>query len=168
MSAATTFTWIGSLEAPARRPSLDDIGGDSLEERAPYPPKDGTKPYADQLNERARQIRGAAATIPAAVVYVRFNAGAPIVDDVITVDSNLTTSDFDVIDNGAGDTTIEWRTYLLPPMSVRPLLTLSDDVEIDRFRVFTDTPSGADMTAIRVVTKLITVATDCAFTVAIF
>lgn len=168
MSAATSFTWHGSVSEPARRPSIDDLGGDSMIDHARKPPaKDGTMPYADQLNERARAIRGANATCPAAIVYVRFNAGAPLVDDVQCVDSELVIDDFTVTDNAAGDTTIEWDTYKLPPM-MRATVSVAEDVEIDRARVYTVAGSTASKSAVRVKTKLGAVGTDSAVVVTIY
>lgn len=169
MTASPTFTWHGTPSEPARRPSLAELGGDAMEDDVTDPPEyDGTMLYAAQMNERGRAIRGANATCPSAVLYIRFNAGAPLVDDVITVDDALATGDFVLTDNGDGDTTIEWLTYKLPPLSVRPAVSLSEDVEIDRVRAYTVAASAADKTAVRVKTKLGATGTNCAVVVTIY
>lgn len=166
MSASTTYTFEGTAENPARRPSLDDIGGDELEEHPQFPPnKSGKMPYADQLNERARQIRGAAGTGAFCTLHVRFAAGAPTIESVQARNSALSAGDFTLTDNADGDTTIEWLSYKLPPL-VLAKLSLYQDVEIDRQRVYSTTSSSpSTKTAVRVKTKLGATPTDCAFVV---
>lgn len=121
MAALTTLSW--DLLAPAggpRRPSLDDVGSALLADHATRPPDKSTMPYADQLNQWARQIEAFGKIIGFVGFSVEFIAGAPTVVAFTCPSTLVSLSTFIETDNGAGDTTITWPANTFPPPLLRP------------------------------------------------
>lgn len=144
-----------------RRPTVDDLGGASFEDDPTMPPVPPHEKGARAENQQERVLAGVCQTAFALAVLVEFSDGAPVLAGFASPSTRLQTGDFTITDNGDGDTTIEWPAGMLPERVVGPLLTLNGDVEIDRQRAIL----GADGLSVRVVTKLGSTGTDCAFTV---
>jgi hypothetical protein len=162
MTAATTYTYDDN---PPRRASLEDLGGDDFENDPAEPPDRVTMPNAEEANEKARHIAGLNRVNPTAKLWVTFPAGTPTINLVRGMRTELVAADFTVVDNGAGDTTIHWASSKLPTPLFPPMVTLVDDVEIDRVRAYLEAV-GANQ-GVRVKTKLGATGTDCAFVIEI-
>lgn len=161
MSASADYTWDIS---PARRPSLDDLGGDAKENDLAFPPDPVLMPTAEEHNQFANQLHGLARVGFSCLVHVIYTAGAPSVAEVAAMGNNVTTGSFTLTDNGNGDTTIQWASGLLPPGGMPPLVWLAaDDAALH--------PTGEWVTGteIRVRTRdNANVLTDFDFVIAIF
>jgi len=163
MAAATFLTWDGlsgaSPEVP-RRPSTDDMGGDDLIDDTENPP--GTDmPTAGGWNQKVDQIAALARVVSPCKISIRFSIGVPYVYKFATAASSaaITISTFTVTDNGTGDTSITWPANTFPPHEVEPhSLTITEDVEIDRARIYSIT------NGVRIKTKLGATATNANFT----
>jgi hypothetical protein len=105
--------------ATAHRPSLDDLGGDQKLEDTGAPPLAGD-PRACEWNNFSRLHAAFARMLPAARVTVNFAAGAPFVETLLSMGTELAATDFTVTDNGTGDTTLTWAVGKLPSMSAQP------------------------------------------------
>lgn len=126
MAAAVQLTWDIT---PPRRPSLDDVGGATLADHAAAPPSKATMPYADQLNQWAKQIERLAALSGAFGLSVTFSGGgAPSVAQYTAMRTTTVNADFTVTDNGTGDTTIAWPASTFPTSVLGPLGSLNDGV----------------------------------------
>jgi hypothetical protein len=133
MSAAVRLTFDpviveGVVTEAATRPSMEDLGGGVLRDDSSNPPsKDGSMPYADQLNQWAKQLFGLGKMEPSARMSVAFLAGDPFIAKLTTPSGILTADDFTVTDNGVGLTTISWAAGKLPPVECDPGYWLRDD-----------------------------------------
>ncbi len=141
------------------RPGVDELGGGSHENvtksRDPR-----TVPDADLSNQLVRQIVSQASLTPSVRLQVTFAAGVPSVSGLVALNTTLVAADFTLTDNGAGDTSLTLTKYV--GEQLRPLeLTVAEDVEIDRDRVFAITNGW------RVKTKLGATGTDAAFVLAL-
>jgi len=117
MAAATSLTFD---IAPARRPSLEDIGGAAtLDDASKPPPKDGTHLYADLVNQLQRQVQALAKMIPSARIYCS-NSGTPALVLLETASTTLVGGDFTITDSGVGITTISWTAGKLPALGTQP------------------------------------------------
>lgn len=124
MAAAVQLTW--DIDPP-RRPSLDDVGGATLEDHASKPPSKATMPYAAQLNQWAKQVERLAALVPSFGVTVTFSGGgAPSVTQFTAMRTTVENADFTVTDNGTGDITIEWPAGTFPTSVLGPMAALND------------------------------------------
>ncbi len=105
------------------RPSLDDVGGDSIED-FPGQPTDPRYWVTDKdENQRNQLLHGMAKVTPATIISVRFSGGAPFIykhSQVRTSDATLTPAD-----NGVGDTTITWAANSFPPELVEPRVSIN-------------------------------------------
>jgi hypothetical protein len=97
----------------ARRPSVDDVGGATIEDESPFPDK-GSMIYADLLNQLQRQSAAQGAVADAARISIHFASGTPVVAGATGPGTEVVTSLFTVTDNGTGDTTITWPAGALP------------------------------------------------------
>jgi hypothetical protein len=146
-------------QAAWHRPGVDELGGGS-QENVTKPRDPRMVPDADAFNQLARQIVAQATLAPSVRLQVEFVGGVPSITGLIALNTTLVAGDFTVIDNGLGDTTITLATYV--GETLRPLeLTVADDIEIDRARVF-PVSNGWN-----VKTKLGAVGTDVAFVLAL-
>lgn len=124
MAAPAELTW--DIDPP-RRPSLDDVGGATLQDHASKPPDKATMPYADQLNQWAKQVERLAACIPVAILSIHFDTGTPSVKLFTAMRTTVEISDFTVTDNGNGDTTITWPANTFPTPVTYPMVSINDD-----------------------------------------
>lgn len=152
----------GGTAVPAR-PSLDDLGGADLEDDQEYPPDPETDPTAAAWNQRARVHSAHAKVVPVMLLSVRFVAGAPTVEDFSSTSSTLVAGDLVITDNGDGDTSVAVPADTLPLPIAKPMLSIWEDVEIDRQRAV-----YVSATEVRVKTKLGAVGTDAGFQLAWF
>lgn len=144
-----------------RRPSVDDLGGAAFEDDEGLPPVPPYEKGASAENQQERVLAGICQTIFTLVVSVEFSSGDPVLAGFSTTSTLLDSDDITIEDDGAGNTHITWPANMLPSRNVGPMLTLNEDVEIDRFRAVMD----GDGLGVVVKTKLSTTGTDCAFTV---
>lgn len=108
------------------RPSLDNLGGNTKVDDQDYPPS-SEEPSADEHNRFAECIALAMACIPTVMMTVTFSSGAPIYAKFWAANSNLTSADFPLTDNGAGDTTISWAANIIPPTRTDPMPGLNEN-----------------------------------------
>lgn len=141
----------------ACRPSLAQIGDAELEDDDEFPPvHDGSEPYADQLNQRAMQIHGAAKMIPSAKFTVAWSGPTPDIVFFKCPGETQVKSDFTIAaaGGGTGEFTITFTSTKLPPPGADPTVTcnaLSDAVGVATISV--DSPS-AGLTQVHVQTRV--------------
>lgn len=127
--AIETLTWdLDAADGGPRRPSLDDVGGATLEDDAKYPPDRSRMPYAAMLDQLQKQAAAVGAVVESLVLSVEFSGGTPAAVAFTCPRTGLELSDFDVNDNGVGDTTITWPADTFPPELTRPELTINEDI----------------------------------------
>lgn len=145
------------------RPAIAELGGGAFQDHPTRPPDVTTQPSAGMFNQATKQIVALSGVAPSLKIQVEFVAGVPSITQLVALGTAITMSTFAalgglIVDNGPGDTEIRLPVSLLPAQLTRPSgLTIVEDVEIDRARVF---PVAAGW---RVKTKLGTVGTDAAF-----
>jgi hypothetical protein len=126
--ALAELSWeLAAGDGGPRRPSLADVGGAKLEDDTKRPPNRSKHPYANQLNQWAKQIAAMGQVVPSLILSVEITAGAPAVVAFACPRGDLEIGDFTVTDNGTGDTTITWPADTLPPELTRPELTINQD-----------------------------------------
>jgi hypothetical protein len=165
MPSSNTLTFD---QTTPHRPALSELGGGAKENDVKYPPNPAKHPTAEDFNQFSKLLEALGKMTPLARLWVTINAGTPSVSIVQAPGSAVDASDFNVVDNGAGDTTIWWTTGSggsLPAAAGVGALTQTDDVEIDRIRAQLTTHSGNP--AVRVKTKLGASGTDANFMVEI-
>lgn len=115
---------------PPRRPSLEDFGGDELEDDPDDPPDPATMP--DAASEiTARQFRAAVGVvIVAAMVEVTFTAGTPAVSRVDSVRGlvNGHPEVFTVTHPGTGHVKLAWTADTFPPDGPAPRAFIIENV----------------------------------------
>lgn len=128
MPAVETLTWdIAAIDGGPRRPSLEDVGGATLQDDAMYPPDPTTMPYAAQLNQLQKQAAAVGEVVPALVFSVEFTAGDPIIVSASGPRTSLVIADLTPTDNGVGDTTITWPANTFPPEVAGPEVSINED-----------------------------------------
>ena len=158
MAASSDLTY--NLSVP-RRPGLDDFNGAAKENDLEVP-NPTTDPSAEEYNQLCKQAVALAKVAPMCLIEVRFNAGAPVVERVISTSDNVDASDITPTDNGDGDTSLNWAANTFPAAAVRATAAIVDDVEIDRVRAMPIT------NGVQVKTKLGATGTDVRFVVTIY
>lgn len=153
---------------PPHRAALNELGGGAKENNAKYPPDPAKHPTAEDFNQMSKQLEAVNRVMPLAILWVRTNAGSPVIDTVMAAGSTIVPGDFTPVDNGAGDITIWWTTGTNGklPAATGVKASQTDDVEIDRIRAFLTSVSGNP--AARVKTKLGAAGTDCNFCLEIY
>lgn len=131
--APAELTWDIS---PPRRPSLSDLGNAAIQDHASKPPDKATMPYADQLNQWAKQLERLAAMIEGVGLSITFAAGTPSVSQFVAMRTTTVIGDFTVTDNGAGDTTITWPANTFPPSVLGPIVSINSDSDALAPRAF--------------------------------
>jgi hypothetical protein len=116
MTAVAEYPYDATI---AYRPSVEDLGGDALENHATYPPAAG-EPSAEAWDNFVRLHAAVARMLPSASITLNFAAGAPFIESLVTMGTGLIASDFTLTDNGAGSTTIAWVAGKLPAMARQP------------------------------------------------
>jgi hypothetical protein len=132
ITAPETLTWdIAAVDGGPRRPSLEDLGGATLEDDALYPPDPATMPYAKQLNQWAKQLEAVAAIVPFVAFSVQFFAGVPTIVAFTCPRRTgvLILGTTGVTDLGDGDTSITWPAGTFPPALLKPECTINEDIE---------------------------------------
>jgi hypothetical protein len=125
MSSRPTWnTWEGGTgdegtELP-RRPSVDDLGGDTKLDNYEEPPDDAEHFTAQGWNQLVKQVAALARVTPAAKLEVRFNSGAPYIARVASPRADVAPSTFTPTDHGAGDVSITWPADTFPPTVCSP------------------------------------------------
>lgn len=124
LTAPNDLTWDIT---PPRRPSLQDCGEALHENDTAYPPTGPIEPYAEELNQWAKQISRMGGVVPAAILYVTFAGGNPGVTQFVAMPTGVTLSTFTLTDNGPGDTSITWPAGTFPTSVMWPSATIADD-----------------------------------------
>jgi hypothetical protein len=170
MTASNTLTFD---QDPPHRPALSELGGATKENDPVFPPDPVIHPTAEEFNQLQKQAEAFGRVAPLARIWVTFSAGTPSIAAVQALGSAVVASSFTLVDNGAGDTTIWWRTGAGAPAGALPpttgggcVVSQTDDVEIDRIRAFLTTVSSNP--AVRVKTKLGATGTDANFVVEVY
>src|SRR4051812_19957722 len=112
---------------PARRPSLDDVGGASFEDDLEFPPNPETDPSAAMMNAVTSLVAAYGAVIYHTVLSIRFANGSPSISALSCVRKEVTAATFKVAHNGNGDTSITWPEGTLPPASTQPTGSMNID-----------------------------------------
>lgn len=120
MAAEETYTWdVDTADGGARRAASADLGGSTMTDDANYPPDKSREPHADLFKQQTAQLAGLNRICPAAILEVT-NSGAPSISYVAAMGTTVDASVFDVTDDGAGNTLIEWTRGVLPTAYLRP------------------------------------------------
>jgi len=166
MPAVDTLTFDDN---PPHRAALVELGGAGKENSTDFPPNAVKHPTAQEFNQYAKQIAAFNRMTPLARLFIRIAGGVPSVLAVQAAGSTIATTDFTVVDNAAGDTTVWWTTGTggkLPAALGVGGLTITEDIAITEQRAILTSVSGNP--AVRVVTKAGGVATDASYTVEIY
>ncbi len=123
MAAEPVKTWDIS---PARRPSLQDVGGATLIDDADNPPDAATMPHADQLNQLQYQAEAASRMVSCAAMDI-VNSGSPSISRLSAPGTNLVPASFTVTLVGAGHVRIVWTAGALPTSTVNPKVQMTTD-----------------------------------------
>lgn len=122
--------------SPARRPGPLDFNGFGLKNRADAPPDPTRFPTANLLNGEGYMAQGIGAVIPNAVISVKFQGGAPVIDYGATV-AGVSNGTLAPIPNagitiertpggaGAGDVFLYWAAGTFPPPAYHPTAGLN-------------------------------------------
>src|SRR5262249_8966247 len=103
---------------------------DGLHENDPaYPPIAPEMPYAEELNQWAKQIPRLAGVVPAAAFSVTFSGGTPSISQFVAMPTGPELASFTVTDNGSGDTTISWAAGTFPTSVLAPTVTMNSDAQ---------------------------------------
>lgn len=100
-------------ETPARRPTVEDLGG-AQKIDGPVPPNAVTMCTAHDLNEFGLVGAGVAGVCPLAIIVVAQAAGAYTIQSVRAPGSNVIAGTFTPTKNGTGDITVAWTAGALP------------------------------------------------------
>lgn len=167
MPAVDTLTFDDN---PPHRAALAELGGGAKENSADFPPNPVKHPTAQEFNQFGKQHEAFNRMVPLARLFIRFSAGTPSVYAVQAPGSTVVTTDFTIVDNGNGDTTVWWTTGTggkLPPAVGVGNLTVTSDVAIVEQRAFLTSVGGNP--AVQVKTKITgAVGTDANYTVEIY
>jgi hypothetical protein len=123
MAAEETLTWeISIADGGARRPTIADLGGADFVDDDDYPPpRDGSEPYATEYNATKKTVAAVARVVPNAILTIDFDGGAPFIDKLMAASTNLTAADFTLVDDGVGQTRIQWAAGTLPEIVCDPI-----------------------------------------------
>jgi hypothetical protein len=120
MAAEEIYTWdVDTADGGARRAASADLGGSTMTDDANYPPDKSREPHADLFKQQTAQLAGLNRICPAAILEVT-NSGTPSISYVAAMGTTVDASVFDVTDEGAGITLIEWTRGVLPTAYLRP------------------------------------------------
>src|SRR5437868_3220887 len=95
---------------PPHRPAISELGGAAKENNPKRPPDPVKHPTAEEWNHFAKLLAKLGATMYLARLYVKFSGGTPSIQNVMSPRGDILVSDFIVVDVGAGDTKISWKT----------------------------------------------------------
>lgn len=100
-------------ESPARRPTVEDLGG-GAKINGPVAPNPVTMVTADDANNWGLVGAGVAGVCPLAIVVVTQSGGTYSVASVRAPGSGVVSGSFTVTKNGTGDVTLSWTSGALP------------------------------------------------------
>lgn len=106
----TTITY---KQSPPRRPTIGDLDGGQLVDDPEFPPDPGD-PSAGAANQRDMLLVAQQGMAEHTKLYITFSGGTPTKTGIRSLRDDLTTADFTVTDNGAGDTSITHTGGKLP------------------------------------------------------
>lgn len=112
-------------ETPPRRPGLDDVGG-GAKENATNPPDPRRGLTAEDWNQVSQQIVRMGQVLPQLRIWVRFAAGAPVLDSFAAWSNNITSPDITFTDMGAGDTKVIINSNKLAPQMGKPSAAITE------------------------------------------
>ncbi|MEJ7728226.1 MAG: hypothetical protein WKG00_03340 [Polyangiaceae bacterium] len=122
-----TSPWEILLEdGGAQRTDLAAIGGDTVEEEAPFPDPIGDW-TAKKANAYARELAAHARVVPMATVCVEYSGGTPVVVTAVGPGAHVVGGLFTPTDHGDGDVTLTWPEGALPVPVARPKPYLNGD-----------------------------------------
>lgn len=125
MTAPDYLTWDAEVaDGGARRPSLADVGGATLEDEAPLP-DESSDWTAAKGNQWQRQVAAIGGAMYSAAIEVRILVNVPYVYRAIGPGTAVVAGLFTVTDNGTGDTTVAWPVGALPIPDVAPSVSLN-------------------------------------------
>lgn len=163
--------------SPARRPGPPDFNGIALKNRADAPPNAAQFPTANLLNGEAYMEQGISAVVPNAVISVKFQGGAPVIDYGSTI-AGVSNGNLPPIPNSeitiertpggavSGDVFLYWAAGTFPPPAYRPTAALNGTTP--GLSPACDWYSTGGNSGVRIVTQDHTAtATDLPFTVAL-
>lgn len=120
MATPSYLIYDGSVAASVNpaRPGIDTVGGASFVDDANYPPDPTTQLTALVENQNEMILVALSRVTPAAIIYVKFSAGAPSIFGFRSASSILLTADFTLTDLGNGFTDISCSaTKLIQPFA---------------------------------------------------
>jgi hypothetical protein len=104
-----------------RRPSTDDLGGDTKLDESPEPPDDITMPTAAGHNQIVKVTAAVAKTAASCKLEIDFSGSTPFVAAAAGMGSTIIPSTFGIpTDNGVGDTSVTWPANTFPPFTISP------------------------------------------------
>lgn len=99
--------------SPARRPTLEDLGGGAKID-GPVKPDKVTMLTADDMNQWGNVGTATGAVCPLAIVVVTNNAGTYSVTGVRAPGTGIVAGSFTPTKNATGDVTLAWTAGVLP------------------------------------------------------
>ena len=137
MAMAPEFnTWNGGTgddgpELP-RRPSTDDLGGDTKQDNSDHPPDDVEHFTAAAWNQLVKQVAALARVAASCKIEVRFTGATPFLSRISSPREDVTIATFTVTDNGSGDVSITWPadTFPTPVCSPTGLTLISSSTAV--------------------------------------
>ena len=99
--------------SPARRPTLEDLGG-GAKINGPVAPDPVTMVTADDANQWGKVGAGVGAVCPVAIVVVTQAAGVYSITSVRAPGTGVVAGSFTVTKNATGDVTLSWTSGVLP------------------------------------------------------
>ncbi|WP_394849714.1 hypothetical protein LZC95_19955 [Pendulispora brunnea] len=163
MAGQSTFD-----EAPPRRPGLSTFNGAAKADDAEFPPDPKTMPSAAEYNALCRLVIAYGKVVPVAIVDVAFTGGAASVQRFVAAGSHVTTASFTVQRTGPGDTDVLWPEDAFPAPVVDADATITEDVDVDRVRVFPRVSPPAGTRGVTVRTRLGAAGVDARFQLRIY
>lgn len=124
------------------RPVIAELGGGAFQDHPTRPPDPTAHPSAGMFNQATKQVVALARVAPSMKLQVEFIAGSPVLTQLVCLSSQITLANFaalggQVLLSDVGLTLILFPPALLPPQTMRPSgLTIIEDVEVDRMRVY--------------------------------
>lgn len=120
MSSSDTLTYD---DTPPHRPALDELGGGAKVNGLPAPDP-VTMLRAEDVNQLSQQVAAIGRVMPVAVVQVDVSGIVYSATTVTCAPTGMTTANFNLVRNGAGDITITWTSDLLPSPVARPRVSV--------------------------------------------
>jgi hypothetical protein len=114
MTVTNTFK-----QTPPRRPTVADLHAGLVIDDPEFPPDPGD-PNADAMNQSDELVVSACNMIDAGKLYVAFPSGTTTKTGIWSPRDDLALSDFTLVDNGTGDTSITHTGGKLPAATWPP------------------------------------------------